>query len=382
MISLTGIVANSSYLFGNPYPSAINVDIFLQENNRVLGGTLYFWTHNTDPQLAGNITNGSAGSGALAYTSDDYASYNGTGGVGATDSGVSTAAAVSSGGNKNIPSGKIAAGQGFFASSLLSPSGSSIVFNNDIRVAGTSGNNSQFFKTTNTKTKTTNTIEKDRIWLDLSNAQGAFKQTLVGYITDATNDYDDRFDGESLDGNTFIDFYSVLQNKNLTIQGRALPFDENDLVSLGFRSSIDGTFTINIDQADGLLTNQAVFIEDKLTNTIADLKSGAYTFTAVAGTYNDRFVLHYTNKTLSTDNFNGLTNKVLVSCKNKQIQVYSFAETINKVDIYDLLGRLIYQKTNVNSNELSMATLACSHQALVVKTTLKNGTTVTDKVIF
>jgi hypothetical protein len=32
------------------------------------------------------------------------------------------------------------------------------------------------------------TVDKSRIWIDLTNEQGAFKETLLGYITGATND--------------------------------------------------------------------------------------------------------------------------------------------------------------------------------------------------
>jgi len=218
--------------------------------------------------------------------------------------------------------------------------------------------------------------------LNLTNTEGAFKQTLIGYITDATNGYDNLFDGQSFDANEFVDFYSVYQDKNLVIQGRALPLEETDEVQLGFRTTIDGTFTINIDQVDGVLTNQAVFIEDKLTNTIFDLKSGNYTFRTTPGTFNDRFVLRYNNKTLGTENFDSPANKVLVSNANKQIKINSFAETIDKVVIYDLLGRQVFQKTNVNNNELSIANLISSHQTLVVKTLLQNGNTLTDKIIY
>jgi len=380
-VSITGIYADKLYLIGNPYPSAINADTFLNENATVLDGTLYFWTHNTALSPAADISN--PGSGLLAYSSDDYASYNITGGVGIAPD--ITAAANNTGGNNNIPSGKIAAGQGFFGSSKATITGTNeIVFNNDIRVAGTSNNNSQFFKMSNTKSKIANTIEKNRVWLDLTNSQGAFKQTLIGYITGATNEYDSRFDGESFDGNEFVDFYSVNQDRNLVIQGRALPFDENDAVPLGFRTTIDGAFTIKIDQADGLLKNQAVFIEDKLTNTTFDLKSGDYTFTTVAGVFNDRFVLRYTNKTaktLSTTDFVTQENPVLVSNKNKQLKINSPMETIDKVLVYDIAGKQIYQKTNVNSNELSISNLVSSHQVLLVKTSLQNGKTVTNKII-
>ena len=369
-----GAALGTSNLLGNPYPSAIDADKFLAANASVLSGTLYFWTHNT--QIGTGTSN--LGTGAFAYTSNDYAVYNLTGGVVIEGVTYLKGGTISpSGGSK--PSGKIAAGQGFFATSIAA---GDVTFTNAMRVAGTSGNNSQFFKTKSPNGKAANTIEKNRVWLNLTNTQGAFKQTLIGYITDATNDYDDRFDGESFDGNEFVDFYSVNQDKNLVIQGRALPFDETDEVQLGFRTTINGAFTINIDQVDGLLTNQAVFIQDKLTNTVTDLKSGNYTFNTEAGTFNDRFVLKYSNKTLGTNNFDSLENKVLVSNKNKQIKINSFAETIDTVVIYDLLGRQIYQKDKVNSNEFSIANLLSSHQVLVVKTLLQNGKTFTDKIIY
>ena len=364
------VFQEKSCLLGNPYPSAIDADTFLNDNKDVLYGTLYFWTHNTAIQDRNLITN--PGSGAYAYTSNDYAVYNVTGGVASQlDKDPLTNLPYPS---SPLPKGKIGAGQGFFATAKAT---GTVTFNNNMRVAG---NNSQFFKKRNPKTE--KVIEKNRVWLNLTNTQGAFKQTLVGYITDATNDYDNRFDGESFDGNEFVDFYSVNQDKNLVIQGRALPFDENDEVPLGYRTTINGDFTINIDQTDGLLTNQAVFIEDKLTNTVTDLKNGNYTFNTVAGTFNDRFVLRYTNKTLATSTFDSLENKVLVSNKNRQIKINSFAETIDKVTIYDLLGRQIYQKEKVNSNELAIANLVSSRQTLVVKTVLQNGTTVTDKIIY
>jgi hypothetical protein len=385
-LPISPIYANKSYLLGNPYPSAINADMFLADNSAVLNGTLYFWTHKTEIQNATNITDGTAGSGAFAYTSNDYATYNITGGVG-VDSGTITGSAPSGGAK---PNGFISAGQGFFASTKVTLTGTSILFNNTMRVAGGTtlpgGTkvNEQFFKTKNPN-KSSKPIQKNRIWLNLTNTQGAFKQTLIGYVTDATNDFDSRFDGESFDGNEFVDFYSVNQDKNLVIQGRALPFDENDEIQLGFRTTINGAFTIKIDEVDGLLTNQAVFIEDKLTNIVFDLKSGNYTFNTVAGTFNDRFVLRYTDnsssKTLETANFDSLEKTVLVSSRNKQIKIDSSVESIDKVAIFDLLGRQIYQKDKVDNNELSIA-LTSIRQTLVVKVMLQNGKAISKKIIF
>ncbi|MFM9826397.1 T9SS type A sorting domain-containing protein, partial [Flavobacterium sp.] len=340
---ITGVIPNSSYLLGNPYPSAIDADKFLDANAGVLDGTLYFWTHNTAIQLASGIDPGKAGSGAYAFTSDDYATYNRTGGVGTGTQ------ANNSGLNTSIPTGKIASCQGFFGSSNTTIIGTNeIVYNNSMRLSGTidsgKGVNEQFFKTSNTKSKTASVLEKHRIWLDLNNSQGAFKQTLVGYITGATNDYDSRFDGESFDGNQFVDFYSVNQNKNLTIQGRTLPFDENDTVALGFKTTIDGSFTINIGQVDGLLIDQAIYLEDKLTNTIFDLKTGNYTFTTAKGTFNNRFVLRYTNdKSLGIgdmDKDDGIL--VFYSNNYKTVIIKNNVDSIvNSVSLFNMTGQKI-----------------------------------------
>jgi autotransporter-associated beta strand protein len=378
----SGAIFGTSNLIGNPYPSAIDADSFLDENVGVLDGTIYFWTHNTSLQLASGFLDPSkAGSGIYAYTTDDYATYNKTGGISTTNGTGTKAPSGVAPLNANIPNGNIVAGQAFFVTAIAN---GNAIFNNAMRISGgASGiNNAQFFKNTNSKNKIVSSVKKNRIWLDLTNDQGAFKQTLVGYVEGATNDYDSRYDGLSFDGNVYIDFYSVNKEKNLAIQGRALPFDENDEVPLGFKTSINGDFTIKIDQADGLLIDQAVFIKDKLTNAIFDLRSVNCTFSTPIGTFNDRFVLRFVNKTLATKNFEIPKNQVLISNKNKQIKINSLVEIIDKVTVFDLLGKEIYQNNKVNSNELTIPNLASSQQILLVKVTLQNGQSVTNKIMY
>lgn len=364
----------TSNLIGNPYPSALDTDLFLKTNSSVLEGTLYFWTHNT----AIGIGVSNPGTGVYAYSSDDYATYNLTGGT-ATRIGNFVGAIEQT---SNKPNGKIAAGQGFFATGKAT--GGNIIFNNTMRVSGgTLGvNNSQFFKTNNTKSKTTSSVEKHRVWLNLTNAQGAFKQMLVGYITDATNGYDNAFDGQSFDGNEFVDFYSINDNKNLTIQGRALPFDKNDEVALGYSSTIEGAFSISIDQVDGILASEGVFIEDKTTNTIKNLKEGAYNFSTKAGSFNDRFVLRYTDKTLGTGDFDKIENQVLISKDKNELKIKSEAESIERITVFDLLGRKVFDKETVNSNEFSISNNTLNKQIVIIKVILTNGNIISKKVIY
>jgi hypothetical protein len=373
--TIPGIIQDRSYLLGNPYPSALDADKFLLANSSVLDGTLYFWTHTTNIGIG--VSN--PGSGVYAYSSDDYATYNLTGGVGTAGNFIGTVEQTI-----NRPTGKIAAGQAFFMSSQVSvPINSNIVFNNNMRLDVNDAimDNSQFFKVNNS-TKKTNTIEKHRVWLNLTNKQGAFKQMLVGYLTGATNGYDSFFDGPSYNGNEFIDFYSISDSEFLAIQGRALPFDENDSVPLGYSSAIEGDFSISIDEVDGLLVAQSIYLEDKLNNTIHNLTKEAYTFETSKGTFDDRFVLRYTDKTLGTGDFDTINMQVLISVKNKQIKINSSVESIDKVLIFDILGKQIFSKINVGATELVIPNLGSSEQVLIIKTLLQNGQTVTTKLIY
>ena len=349
-------ITDTSNLIGNPYPSAINADLFIIRNKEIMDGTIYLWTHNT--AITKNV-----------YTSDDYAVYNLLGGVG-------TSAATNSGVNNTIPDGKIASGQSFFVTSING--GGSAVFNNSMRVVG---QNANFFKSSSTKKVKSNEIKKHRMWLNLTNAEGAFKQILIGYATGATNDFDSSFDGESFDGNQYLDFYSINQEKNLVIQGRALPFEETDEIELGFSSTVAGSFMIKIDDRDGDLVNKNIFIEDKITNSIVDITNESYAFNTVIGTFDDRFVLRYANKTLNTDEFSNNKESVFVSSKNEQLQINSTNEFIHEVAIYNLNGRKIYQKKEINSSDFSVLNLQAGHQVVMVKIVLQDGYSVTKKVM-
>jgi hypothetical protein len=92
------------------------------------------------------------------------------------------------------------------------------------------------------------------------------------------------------------------------------------------------------------LTNQTVFIEDKLTNTVFDLKSGNYTFSTLAGTFNNRFVLRYTNKTL-TVNETEINDGILAFYSNNYkiliIKNNATDAIVNSVSIFSLTGQNI-----------------------------------------
>lgn len=350
-------------LLGNPYPSAINANAFLQlaDNAAILNGTIYLWTHNTP--IA-----------SLVYNFSDYAVYTLLGGTG-------TAAAPNVGVNNTIPTGKIASGQGFF---VVAHGNGNATFNNSMRLTG---NNTEFFRTANQmgmeSISEPDGIEKHRIWLDFANADGLFKQTLVGYAEGGTNEFDTMFDGPMPSGGNAVSFYSLMdENTNsFSIQARALPFNNQDKVRLGYSTTVAGNYTIGIEGTDGLFGEQDIYLEDKALNVIHDLKESSYVFTTETGTFNERFELRYTTEQLSTPGFNPV-NSLLIAVKESAINLKSSQENISEVTVYDMLGRTIYTRSDIGTTHFSIENLLASQQSLIVKAKLENGAIVTKKILF
>lgn len=350
-------------LIGNPYPSAVDANLFLEKNLNEIGGTIYLWTHNSSPSLIpGNAT--------YNYTDADYAAYNHTGGT-ATGWGESASTGLNTA--LNTPNGFIAAGQSFFAKG--SAVGGTAVFNNAMRVVE---NNNQFFRTSNSNQAIT---ERNRIWLNITNDRGAFNQILVGYIQNATNGIDRNYDGEVF-GGSVVGLYSIVEANDLTIQGRALPFADSDQVFLGYKSSVAGSLKINIDRFDGLFANQNIYLEDKVLHIIHDLKVSPYQFTTAIGTFDTRFVLRYTNEILGNPDLETIATNVVVSKDKNQIKVTSIVEDIENISIYDILGKRIFNKIGILQKEFIASDIVNNQQVLMVRIKLVNGIIVTKKIIY
>ena len=356
------IGASRLNLIGNPYPSALDADLFLSStlNNTVVDGTIYLWTHNS-PIAANN------------YNPADYAYYNFSGGTGAGTPALGT--------NNTTPTGKIASGQGFFIEAINS--GGDATFMNSMR-ATASGVNDNFYRSTATAqtNSLSSSLERNRVWLDIFNSTGAYKQTLVGYIQNATDGYDRGFDGKNLDVGNQVNLYSFVGDTKLGIQGKALPFSDTDIIPLGFKSTVSDSYSIRLSDFDGLFTSQNVYLEDKVLNVIHDLKVSDYTFATNAGTFDDRFQLRFTSTALN-NNVNVFNEESVIAYKkNTEIYVNSAMTAIKDIAIYDMRGRLLLEKFNINSNEFSTQYFTSAQQVIIVKVTNVDGKTVSKKIIY
>lgn len=345
--SSDGDADNDWNLIGNPYPSAIDAFTFLDDNSAVLGGTIYFWTHNT------------AEDGTVDNTEDDYAMYTyGSGG----------AAAVTGG---SAPDGNIASTQGFFAQAIAS---GSLSFTNSMRI---SGNNTSFFKS---KSKIENS-ERDRIWLNLTTDK-SFSQILVGFFDEATDGIESKFDGVRLVGKSSLNFYSLIDDIHLGIQGKS-SLKEKEIIPLGFSASTSGYFTISIDKFEGRLEDSNIFLEDVHLNVKHNLKNADYVFnSSESGEFNNRFNLIIETKAsvLSIDD-NSLIRNIKIKDSKEKITIETLNNAIiKKVLVYNILGKQVLSLENKSSSIELEATLLKSNSILILKTILDTGEVSINKI--
>ena len=342
--SLTYTVGQGYNLLGNPYPSPIDAPSLIRANGKL--GTLYFWSHKV------------AASGGV-YPSNNYASYSLLGGV-------------ASASGSAIPNDKIQVGQGFFVNAI---GAFDVKFENELRVDAVT--TTQFFRSGSQNASNNEVAENNRVWLNLNGKTTGYNQILVGYSSIATNNFDDNVDALMLDtSKTFL--YNLLDNKELVIQGKALPFTDTDVVKLGLKVVEAGELEINIEQVDGLFANQDIYVKDNYTNVIHNLKESAYNFSAEAGTFNDRFELIY--KKLSTEEVVS-TNTVDVFVKNNELSIQSYQSAISSMEVYDVLGKLIFTKAGINTKQFNTNQITAHNQALIVKIQLVNGEVIVKKMV-
>ena len=223
--------------------------------------------------------------------------------------------------------------------------------------------------------------EKNRIWLNLSNATTNFNQTLLGYVDGATNDIDVQFDGKLIETeNTSL--YSVINEEAYVIQGKALPFDATDEVNLGFKTDMDGTFTITLNQFDGLFAGeQVIFLKDNQLGIIHNIKESAYSFASNAGTFSNRFQIVYQALPLGIENQGLDADKIVVFKQNQTLTVNSGAIVMKNIKIFDVRGQQLYENDNINATT-SAIKLNVSNQVLIVQITSEDNKTISKKVVY
>ena len=318
---------NKGYnMIGNPYASNVDVNTFLTQNSHV--NSLYFWTHQYP-----------VGS---AQFNENFAAYTLAGGT-LTD--IET----------------IAVGQGFIVGVNNS---NSVVFNNTMRT-----NDQAIFYKENQ--------DRHRVWLSLAKEDQKMSQILVAYLAQATNEFDHQIDAKVINPGASA-IYTIIDQEAYAIQGRALPFDTQDRVALGFEAVQEGEYSIQIEAKDGLFENsQSVYVYDKALDIIHDLVTPYY-FKSSIGKFDERFELIYQNRDLGlNDSFT--KSNILIYTDANDIVVESMDALISKIEVINLEGQKVWTKDKIQQKSHRLRIPASG--VLILHITTEDGKETIKKVL-
>lgn len=357
----TGVYGGNN-MVSNPYPSNINLRQLTTKNSTITNGLYYFWT-NDARSFQNNVTAiyGIYGN----YKVNQYAILNQLGSTPAT--GPATA-------SSKMPSNIVKPGQGFI---IQAKAPGNLIFDNSVRTILTkdgAGRDAVFFNRTsgNNKSVSKSSSVLGKYWVSLISPVGAKSVALVGYVDDASNDYDLVYDAP-IAMSSSDNFYTISDTKKLAIQGRNSSDVINDRVMLGMSNFIAGTYTIMLENKEGIFdNNQAIYIKDNSTGIIKEITSTeGYTFSADSGVIDGRFEIVYQNESsLLTDELK--KNDILVY-RDAGFFVIKSPSVIENIEMYDTSGKLIYTNRSVNNKDFRININALNDGIYLIKFSNKDG---------
>ncbi len=335
------IAAGQSILLGNPYPSALDSEKFINDNLAVFE-LIEFWVDGGSP------------SHYLADYLGGYAIRNLTTGV--APSVISSIDGLG-GALGLVPERYIAVGQGFIVEAT--DVGTSVVFNNAQRafITETSGT-SVFYKNSSSK------IAEDAnsfIRIGYEDPEGFHRQLALGFLPNSPADinYNRGYDA-LMSGPREDELFYIIENdltKKYVIQGVGA-FDNTYEFPIGLIIAEEGIHTIMLDAVENF--NETVYLKDVVLDTIYNLSAANFIPNLPAGEYLDRFKLVFKPKEVIVIEEEIYTNMNIFYNKNNSIIINKPNELkLNNVFIFNMLGQ---QLVKVTANLLSQTQITIPFQ--------------------
>jgi hypothetical protein len=342
-----------TYLVGNPYPSALNANKFIEDNINSITGTLYFWEHGESA-----INETSVDGHAFAGYTGGYATLNRSMGVAANNpqnnSNDNNGTSGLGQGAYNVPLNYIAIGQGFFIGG--DSDGGSVTFNNSQREYVIEGPNSIFLKQKKKSYKIEQETERPKIpiiklGMGYTNDEGIEIHRQIGVSFSEFNSFgfDKGFDSSIYDvGETDIYWEFENDEDKYVIAGVQEIADQLEIpLSISIAESQDVSLTIDEWQS----IDRDVFVKDLLTGNQYKVNNETAIVPLEAGVHKDRFVLGFAPKNT------GVTKSIIrrnlkINYKKKQkVLVLTCLNDLEleKVRIIDIFGAGMYRWNKLDS---------------------------------
>ncbi|KAB1070189.1 T9SS type A sorting domain-containing protein [Tamlana haliotis] len=355
------VTAGNEILIGNPYPSALNANQFIDDNTSVIDGTLYFWEQAT--------TNNSH---YLVKYIGGYAKYNKMMGTAASAdaSGLTSGTSFTA---KGAPTSNIAVAQGFF---VTIDTDGDIVFNNQQRIFAKESDATGapiFYKSANGKTAKTNSNSdlRPKLWFSFIDPNHFQSFLGLGYDSEnGTTGYDKGYDGKLYEEKD-NEMYWMLNDEKLVIQALSNINIEDEL-PVTIKVTDDGLYKLGISKTENVPEDLNVFLKDNDTNSFYNLKEETVELFLQSDTYKDQyFIVFQENNTLETEQNENHNLSVFYDTKNKDLIINnaSVLNDMQSISIYNSMGQELISLKTLDTNRINMSKFSDGVYIIIVKTT-------------
>ena len=165
------------------------------------------------------------------------------------------------------------------------------------------------------------------------------------------------------------------------IQGLS-EFGASKEVTLGYDTKRTGWFKMSINKKQGALIDAEIYLVDTYLNVKHDLNKSSYEFKAdKEGEYTDRFKLEFVNTNADLAPETGIDSDRFTVTNEFDIMSVISGRSVNEIRVYDLLGRMIIQKTpkqksfQLNTSNVRIGTV------MLIEARLEDGSMINTKSI-
>jgi hypothetical protein len=348
------VINDELTLMGNPYPSAIDLQEFLDKEWNCTG-TAYFWEHDKTVN-SHYVSNYKGGYGTYSfwdiYVPAIFYSYDGFG---------NEIASLGSSGNayqrKYAP-----IGQGFL---IVGAVNGHVQMKNSYRafVKQGVGNKSEFEKKANNKKTLADPVPQIRFNTLLNNGPTS---SIVLVFSPTSSDGVDRGDSTSPNDGEANNYF-IINNNEYVIS--AVPFDINKKIPIGFRNAAEANYKITVNQMVNVPQITNVYLHDKTTGLYHNIKDSFYDLTLPAGTYYTRYEITFKNGTLGVDDLESKRFLVQQDNISKNLTINNPQQLqLESCSVYDVMGKLIFSKDRLGTNSTyAFSTANLSEGIYIVK---------------
>lgn len=213
---------------------------------------------------------------------------------------------------------------------------------------------------TNLSVEDYNNTQIQRVRVDFTMPNGFVRHLLLGFTPDnaASEGVDYGYDTPTYD--SFPDDLNwMIENQRYVIQGVG-EFNETNQYPLGMFLSNNGTIEITLTSLENFDSPIDVFVYDSVLDSYTLINESSFSGEFESGEYLNRFFIAFVNPNdnsddetiLSIDDQTEPVANIKYLRNNSELDIYANF-IIDKIEVYNLLGKKIFAKRNIRSKELT-----------------------------